>query len=198
MNKQDFLTQLGKALCGLPQGEIAEHLTFYSEMIDDRMEEGLSEAEAVSAMGSVGQIAAQILSDKSDPVEEAHKPSRQRKTWATILLILGSPIWLSLGIAAVSVVLSLYVSLWSVIVSLWAGFGAVVGCAFGGIVGGILLACQGFGLSGTAMIAAGLICAGLSILLFLGCKFTTATIASASKKIFIWCKKRFIKKEVES
>lgn len=198
MGKQEFLTQLRKGLHGLPQEEIAEHLTFYSEMIDDRMEEGLSEAEAVSAMGSVEQIATQILSDKTDPVEEARKPKRQRKTWVTVLLILGSPIWLSLGIAAVSVIFSLFISLWSVIVSLWASFGAVVGSAIGGIVGGSILACQGFGLSGTAMIAAGLVCAGLSILLFLGCKFTTATIASASKRMFMWSKKRFIKKEVES
>ena len=198
MNKQDFLTQFGKALSGLPQGEIAEHLTFYSEMIDDRIEEGLSEAEAVSAMGPVEQIAMQILSDKSNPIVEAPKPKRQRKTWEIVLLILGSPIWLSLGIVTVSVVLSLYISLWTVIVSLWACFGAVAGSAFGGIVGGILLACRGFGLSGTAMIAAGLVCAGLSILLFLGCKFTTATIASASKRIFLWIKGRFIKKEVES
>ena len=198
MDKQDFLTQLRKALSDLPREDIAEHLTFYSEMIDDRIEEGLSEAEAVSAMGPVEQIAMQILSDKSNPIEEAPKPKRQRKTWEIVLLILGSPIWLSLGIAAVSVVFSLYVSLWSVIVSLWASFGAVVCGALGGIAGGILLACQGFGLSGTAMIAAGLICAGLSILLFLGCKFTTATIAFASKKIFIWYKKRFTKKEVKS
>lgn len=31
MNKQDFLTQLRKALSGLPQEDIAEHSTFYSD-----------------------------------------------------------------------------------------------------------------------------------------------------------------------
>ena len=45
MRKQEFLAQLRKALSGLPQDEIEERLTFYGEMIDDRMEEGLSEEE---------------------------------------------------------------------------------------------------------------------------------------------------------
>ena len=79
MDKQDFLTQLRKALSDLPREDIAEHLTFYSEMIDDRIEEGLSEAEAVSAMGPVEQIAMQILSDKSNPIEEAPKPKNSAR-----------------------------------------------------------------------------------------------------------------------
>jgi uncharacterized membrane protein len=49
MGKQEFLTRLGKALSGLPREDIEERLNFYSEMIEDRMEEGLSEEEAVAA-----------------------------------------------------------------------------------------------------------------------------------------------------
>ena len=48
MTKQAFLAALGERLVGLPQKDIEERLTFYSEMIDDRMEEGLSEEEAVA------------------------------------------------------------------------------------------------------------------------------------------------------
>ena len=33
--------------------DLEERLTFYSEMIDDRMEDGMSEAEAVAAIGEV-------------------------------------------------------------------------------------------------------------------------------------------------
>ena len=53
MNKQEFVERLRKGLSGLPQDDIEERLTFYSEMIDDRMEEGLSEEEAVGEIGSV-------------------------------------------------------------------------------------------------------------------------------------------------
>ena len=46
MTKLDFLMQLHSKLEKLPQDELEERLNFYSEMIDDRMEEGLSEAIA--------------------------------------------------------------------------------------------------------------------------------------------------------
>lgn len=42
MTKQDFLTRLRKGLSGLPQDDIEERLKFYGEMLEDRMEEGLS------------------------------------------------------------------------------------------------------------------------------------------------------------
>ena len=43
MNKQEFLAGLRKGLSGLPQEDIEERLLFYSEMIDDRIEEGMEE-----------------------------------------------------------------------------------------------------------------------------------------------------------
>ena len=39
MTKWDFLTSLRNALRGLPQETIDEQLAFYSEMIDDRMDD---------------------------------------------------------------------------------------------------------------------------------------------------------------
>ena len=46
MDKHTFLTDLRGALSGLPQDDIEERVGFYGEMIDDRMEEGMSEEEA--------------------------------------------------------------------------------------------------------------------------------------------------------
>lgn len=122
MSKQEFLAQLRKGLSGLPQDDIEERLTFYSEMIEDRIEEGLSEEEAISAAGSIDEIVAQVVADipLAKIARERIKAKRRLKAWEIVLLALGSPIWLSLGIAAVAVILSLYVSLWSVIISLWA------------------------------------------------------------------------------
>ena len=59
MNKQAFLERLRKALSGLPPKEQEERITFYSEMIDDRMEEGLSEEE--EAVASIGTISTSRL-----------------------------------------------------------------------------------------------------------------------------------------
>ena len=47
MNKQEFLDELRKGLCGLPENDVDERLDFYSEMIDDLTEDCLSQEEAV-------------------------------------------------------------------------------------------------------------------------------------------------------
>ena len=198
MRKQEFLAQLRKGLSGLPQEDIEERLTFYSEMIDDRMEEGITEEDAVSRIGSVDTIISQIKADipLAKLVREKMTPKKHVKTWEIVLLVVGSPIWLSLLLAAFAVMLSLYASLWSVVICLWAVFGSLIGCAFGGVVAGIVIACSGNALSGIAMLAAGIVCAGLTIFMFYGCKAVTDSTLILTKKMAIWTKNCFIKKEV--
>ena len=70
MTKLQFLFALRDKLAGLPQSDIEERLRFYSEMIEDRMEEGLSEEEAVAAVGTVDEIASQATAD-IPPVKKA-------------------------------------------------------------------------------------------------------------------------------
>ena len=198
MNKREFIANLRTNLCGLPNKEVDERIDFYVEMIDDRMEEGLSEEEAVFGIGSVDEISAQIIADIpfTRIAAEGVKPKRRLKAWEIVLLVLGAPIWLSLGLAAVAVVLSLYVSVWSVIVSLWAVFASLIGCAVGGVVTGVVfVAVGGNGLSGIAIIGASVVCAGLSIFLFFGCKAATDGIILLTRKIALGIKKCFIKKE---
>lgn len=197
MSKQEFLEQLRKGLSGLPKDDIEERLTFYDEMIEDRMEEGLSEEEAVLKAGSVDDITSQIVADipLAKIAKERIKPKRRLKAWEIVLLALGSPIWFSLGIAAVAVIFALYVSLWAVIISLWAVFGSLIGCAFGGIVAGVVFACTGNVFSGIAMIGAGCVCAGLSIFMFYVCRAATKGTVLIAKKFALWIKNCFIKKE---
>ena len=190
MNKQEFFEQLRKGLSGLPKDDIEERLTFYKEMIEDRIEDGLSEEDAVSAVGEVNEIVSQIAADipLTKIAKERIKIKRRLSAGEIVLLVLGSPIWLSLGIAAFAVILSLYISLWAV-------FGSLVGCAFGGVLGCAVLVAGGNGASGVAMVSAGIICAGLSIFMFYGCKAATKGNLILIKKIVIWIKNCFIKKE---
>ena len=122
MNKQEFLAELRRGLQGLPQADIEERVNFYSEMIDDRMEDGLTESEAVAEIGSVGEVVSQILSDipLTRLVKEKIKPKRPVSPWVVVLLILGFPLWLPLVIAFSAIILSIYIVVWSVIISLWA------------------------------------------------------------------------------
>ncbi len=197
MNKKEFLAALRKGLSGLSQGEREERLSFYSEMIDDRMEEGLSEEEAVLAVGAVDEITAQFATDIpfAKTANRKIKPKRRLKAWEIILIVVGSPVWLSLLLAVFAVVLSIYLVLWSGILSLWAVFGSFVGCALCGITCGFGIALAGNGLGGIAMIGAGICCAGLAIFLFYGCKAATNGTLMLTKKMAIWIKNCFMKKE---
>lgn len=197
MGKQEFLTALSKGLSGLPRNDRAERLAFYSDLIDDQIEEGLSEEEAVAAMAPVEQIVAQVLAEypAAEATDKAANPKRQLGTGEIILLVLGAPIWLSLAIAVFAVILSLYVCLWSVIISLWAVFGAFAGCSLGGILAGVLLIPGGSTTSGLTMLAAGILFTGLSIFLFFGCKAATKGTMLLTKKTAIWIRHCISKKE---
>jgi hypothetical protein len=80
MNKHEFLAALRRELTALPHGELTEQLNFYNEMIDDRMEEGMTEEDAVAGIGSVEGIAAVILADRAadgDPIPRSEKPAEE-------------------------------------------------------------------------------------------------------------------------
>ena len=197
MNKQEFMARLKARLSGLPRQEVEERLDFYTEMIDDRMEEGMAEEAAVSEIGSVEEIAAQVIADIpfAKIAKERIKPKKRLGVWEIVLLVLGSPVWLSLLVAACAVLLSLYVSVWSVIVSVWAVFASLVACVPGGVAAGVLFMLRGNGLAGMAMIGAGVFCAGLAIFLFFGCKAATKGTILLAKKIALGIKIAFVKKE---
>lgn len=197
MTKQEFIASLRQGLAGLPQRELEEHLGFYSEMIDDRIEEGHTEEEAVADLGAVENIAAQIIAEIpfARIARERIRPKRALKAWELVLLALGAPIWLSLLIAVATVILSIYVVLWSAIASLWAVFASFAACALGGAAGGLVLMIGVNGYTGILLLAAGIVCAGCAILLLFGCKAMTKMMIPFTKKIAFGIKKCFMGKE---
>ena len=172
-------------------------MTFYSEMIDDRMEEGISEEEAVCEIGSVDEIVSQIIADIpfTKLVREKIKPNRTLRPWEIVLLVLGSPVWLSLLIAALAVVIAVYAALWSLIIALWAVELALFCAALGGIAGGIAFAFSGRAAAGITLIGGGIFCSGLSVFLFFGCLAAAKGVLKLTKRIAMGIKNHFIKKE---
>ncbi len=188
MTKLEFLDGLRKGLTGMPLEDIEKFVEYYKESIEDRMEDGLSEEEAVAAMGAVEDIAKDILAESPPPAEKKVVQKRKWGAWEILLLILGFPLWFPLLMSAASVVLSVYLSLWAVVISLYALPISLGACA----LGTALLAVVG-GLSGRmpfAALALGacLVTAGLCIFGFILCNLVA--------KFAVWCSKllgRFIK-----
>lgn len=195
MKKQEFLSRLKRRLSDLPRQEVEERLGFYSEMIDDRMEEGKSEAQAVLEIGSVETIAAQIRSELA-AAPEAFLPQTQKRrkwrAWQIVLLILGFPLWFPLCTAVAAVVFSVYITLWAVaVVTAWSVFVSVAASALGcAALGGVLIADQLLG-SGLAAIGAALVCAGLAILLFFVGKAATKATLALTKYLFAAIRRLF-------
>lgn len=197
MNKQQFLENLKNALGNLPEEDINQSLDFYSEMIDDRIEDGLSQEAAVAEIGDVNKIAAQIISEipLSKIIKKKASPKRKLSVFEIVLLILGAPIWASLLIAAVSVLFVFYAVMWSMVVTLWAVEVSLMAVAFSGVVAPIVFIIRGYTLPALAVFGAGLFSIGLSIFMFFGCTAATKGMAMLTKKIVLWIKMLFVKKE---
>ena len=194
MTKKEFLEELKNGLCGLPKEDIKRSIEFYSEMIDDRIEDGKSEEEAVSDIGSVKEVISQILSEipMSRFIKEKVRPKRKMRAWEIVLLALGSPIWVSVIASLFAVVVAVYASIGSVVIALWSIFAALAGGTVGGIGSGVIFICTDNLLPGIAMIGASLVCAGLSVFMFFGCVASTKGMAILTKKMALL----IVKKEV--
>ncbi len=194
MTKNEFLIKLTMALSGLPTSEIEQRVAFYGEMIDDRVEEGLSEEEAVAGLGSLDQIVEQIVGEIpfAKIAKQSVKPKKGMSAGTIVLLIVGAPVWFSILLA---LAVTFYSVIWATVASLWAVFAALVGGAIGGTVSSVVMLCSGKALSGFAMLGMAFASAGLAILMFFGCLYTTRAFAWLSEKAVLWVKKLFIKKE---
>lgn len=193
MNKQDFLTELRAKLSGLPTDDVEERLGFYGEMIDDRTEEGVTEEQTVEEMGTVDQIASQIISEVplTKIVREKIKPKRRLKAWEIALIVAGSPVWLALMIATLAVIFSLFAAMWAVIAALWASLVALGVCSVGGVVYGVVLIAGGGVTTGFEAIGVALICAGLTVFAFFGCLKATKG-ALQTRKVVDGIKNRIV------
>ena len=196
VNKQEFLAKLRKGLYGLPQNEVEERLAFYSEMIDDRIEEGLSEEEAVLAVGTVEKIVEQVVGEipLAKIAKERILPKRRLNAAEISLLAIGSPIWFSFVISVAAVIFSVYASLWAIVVSLWSVFASLAVCGVAGLPACIIFFAGGNATPAIFTLALGLVSSGLSVFTFYGCIASTKGMLIITKKLSFWIKNCFIKK----
>ena len=196
MDKYDFLMALSEQLQSIPQSDAQGSLDYYAEMIDDRIEEGLSEEEAVAAIGSPEEIARSILSDTlpAQPPEQPKKAGQRLRWWEITLLVLGFPVWFSLLAAVAAVVFSVWISLWSVVVSLYAAALALGIAALGCILNSFFLIGNGIG---EVLMAWGsaFVCASLAILIFLLSNLAAKGMIALTKLIGKGIRRSFGRKE---
>lgn len=188
MKRSEFLEELKARLWAMPEGDIQNSLDYYSEMIDDRMEDGLAEEEAVAAVGDLEEIVKQILSETPrppqvvEPIKKQKPEQKNTKTWLILLAVLGSPVWIPVAAGLLATVLSVYVSLWTVVISLYATFAALAASSVGCILASFFMV--GGMASATVVWGVALLCAGLAILILLLSNLAAKGLVKLTKLIW--------------
>ncbi len=194
MTRLEFIYALREELKGMPLEDVERHVDYYSEMIDDRMEEGMTEEEAVADVGDPRNIAAQILSDTPIKKIVKDKISKKREMSAAemLLIIFTSPIWVPLLISLFSTLISIIVSIFSVIIVLYAVAVGLMGAGVGLAIGAVVQYCTAKIALGTLMLGSAFICASIGILLFMACNALSKLVVLGIKKLVLAIKRLII------
>lgn len=194
MNKQEFIGELIARLEGIPENEKQKSVEYYSEMIDDRIEDGMSEAEAVAAVGTIDDAVNEILENVplTSIIKTKAATRRKRKPLEIVLLCIGSPIWVPLLLVFIILILVMYLVIWVVVIVF---FVADLAIFLSGIAAAII-GFFGFGKIGIAYplaaIGAGLVLIGLSVLLLIPLIKLAKVTAKLAKVIARWIKSWFV------
>ncbi len=114
MKREEYLDRIRALLQNLPPEDLERSLAFYAESIADRMEDGMSEEEAVASMESPEEAANAILLEQPLPtlVKVRVKERRQLSALEILLLVLGFPLWLPLLLTALVLVFTFILLAW--------------------------------------------------------------------------------------
>ena len=161
MSKEEFLGSLNRLLKSLGKSEREKSLSYYNEIIDDYMEDGYTEEQAVEQIGNPGLIAQEILEEQQSQMKAPM--SRGTKVLVAVLLVLGFPLWGSLMLAGFCIVLSAVLLVLSAYIVIW----CIPLCTGAVSVAGLILSVVSMG--GAAVIvfqnsAAGVIQLGVGML----------------------------------
>lgn len=204
MCRQEFLYSLNSILCNYPSNEVEKCLEYYNECISDRMENGMSEEEAVADLGDIYSIADNIKMEMpiTTLVRQKVVASRdseesipkKRSAPRTVFMIIGIIFALPFIIAFLGIIFAVIVTLLALIptffcVTLALGISAVA-C----LVAGIISIVMADSLSLFLYLGASLICASLTILFALITAWVTKGVKKATVGIIKGIKKMLIKK----
>lgn len=195
MTKEEFLSELSAKLAILSDAERKKTLAYYREMIEDRMEDGMSEAEAVAAMGDIDGIVRKITLDQpfSTIVKEKFRSASGLKWWHVALIILGFPLWFSLLASLGAGVFSVCAGLLAAVIGVVAAFAAAALGGMAAVVAGIVYLCRS-NLAGLALLGAGFFAVGLSMLTFWGARYIFKWCLGACRRLTRWVKSLFVKR----
>lgn len=196
MNKNEFLRELENELKGLPKDEIEKSLEFYSEITDDKIEDGMSEEEAVFELGSPKNAAKEIMLNL--PLKTLVKSNtKNAKSFVARFKKAGrSKAALALTIFLCVLAVLVYIILWVVICVLFAASVSLIGLGIiTAVASGIILTQNPGG--GLFILGLGIAAPGVGILMLLGMLKVSKLHVKAAKTFVIKIREHSTKAEGE-
>ena len=193
MTKQEFLSELERALGKLPHAEVEQALAFYDEAISDRMEDGLSEAEALAGLGPVDEIAAQIAAETPPIPRAIARANTGSRTLNIVLLAVFSPIWIPIVLALAAAALAVYVAIWAVIAALWAVDAVLVLMPFAGLAALASTVGGGMPLPGVFVFGLSLVSSGFGLVASFAVFWASKLLFQATRTFARWIASLFVR-----
>ena len=200
MKKEEYLEGLRTALraAKLPSFAIAEGVEFYTEAIDDRMEDGTSEEDAVAQMGPLEDALAAVSAEVPPVPRRIAHLSTGSHALDIVLALIACPVWIPCTLACIGVIASIYLVLWLLVATVWmlvtAAFltGAVgVFAAFWGIANGA----PAMGFLGLGI---GLAASGIALLAVPLAACATSALVKLAERFGRWVASLFMKGRKEA
>lgn len=193
MTKQEFLSELERALGKLPHAEVEQALAFYDEAISDRMEDGLSEAEALAGLGPVDEIAAQIAAETPPIPRAIARANTGSRTLNIVLLAVFSPIWIPVVLALAAAALAVYVAIWAVIAALWAVDAVLALMPFAGLAALASTLGGGMPLPGVFAFGLSLVSSGFGLVASFAVFWASKLLFRATRSFARWIASLFVR-----
>ena len=183
MTEKEYLKELKRNLSALKRSDRNSLIEFYKEMIEDKIENDKTEREAIAELEPADAVAKRTLAEYG--IDEEKLNMRRKISGTTLaLVIIGSPLWIPLAIAALAVVLAVAISILAGIISIASAcIGVTLSSPFF-LVMGIITAFSDVG-TGLIAIGYGLSAAALGILAVTGIYKLIAYIVKKIKEIII-------------
>lgn len=189
MDRIDFIEVLADELSyRVKPSEIHQLINYYDEIIDDLMDDGFSEQEAVAKLGDPKKLAKEAAGVEEIEIEVP----RRFNPLVIILLIIGFPLWGSLLFAFLMVLLSVYIVIWCLPFTT----GTIgVSFVFGGIVAAVLspFLMMDALFMGVTQLGVGMLLFGLGLISLVFTWSISGFFLKATRNLTIWTKNLIFK-----
>lgn len=191
--RNEFFTQLGQELYSLPHEDRQRFLAYYVEILEDYLENGSTEQEALEKMGSPQAIAREIQEETQASQEKEVPPSQpsQRTKFSAmrIVALVTLPFWGTLLLCAATFLLCLIIVIWCLplITGALALSGVLIGIV--SLIGAPLLL-SGSTAVGVIQLGLGIAMLGLALLMGVAAVQSARGCAALTKRLVDWALKK--------